>query len=762
MGTFGNTFSLIQGVGQRLLNLIPLKPDALVWLDGTILNSSGTYYFVDKSGNHRNFLITGYDFNTDWTKGMPYKTAATISAPAGDATLIAADLNNYFYTGGTPNQIPVVSLFQDIDYEHKFFCRHKAQVVDSNGVETYEPRVIEVVVYNTVKTGNDLTLCQSYFTVPVEATSNVIWISKLGNNNNAGTKASPYLTLAKTNVAGSVGKTIYIKTGAYIEDNELGYFRIDYGITFTGIGNINVSATSTTRLIYAVNGNIEFRNMTIDGKDATGIGVSLYLNNTKTTTFNKVRIINCKTDFISGAANVNDARLINCIIPGKIIAVYATQKLSALITLIDTCYFKNLRIDLLVNDCILKNSKLGESDQGWFIYGIGPGLTAYGNSLSYQGLAISLYTPYTTSKIMKIHHNKFIQNILSNIQNVGIYLNGTIDLEIYNNNFTSDVISDNVHGQGFVFAFCTNVNIHDNIFNSASSGGFCHISAQGVGTIIQNNFSHSESLSGYQFVLTGESYLTGLNDNSIIENNTLIGSKLNHPNDNTSTHSLMINSGINIRTRYNKISYTCIGIVIKTGQTLAYTSEGVYYNLLQDCYKSIVVEGVGGLNVFSNTILISDATYNQGNVYPIMVLAQPDEAGDHHCENILLKNNIISVRNNLARAIYFDQWAADHGCIVQNSVINGGAGLLTIVSTNWDNLATAQAAGKLLGCVISDPLLDANLIPTTPIIIGENEGSDYEDGLDISTNWGNNETLPVIVTKKQPTEGLWQVGAYIK
>jgi hypothetical protein len=46
----------------------------------------------------------------------------------GDAVLIAADINNFLYdAGGTPNAIPVVSLFQDIDYEHKIFCKHEAQ-----------------------------------------------------------------------------------------------------------------------------------------------------------------------------------------------------------------------------------------------------------------------------------------------------------------------------------------------------------------------------------------------------------------------------------------------------------------------------------------------------------------------------------------------------------------------------------------------------------------------------------------------------------
>jgi len=163
--------------------MIPFSSDALFYLDGTILNSSGTYYFVDRTANARNFLITGYDFATNWTKGFPYKSAATISAPAADAALIAADINNFLYdAGGTPNQIPVVSLFQDIDYEHKLFCKHLTSTVDVNHVETFEGRVKYIVLYANVKTGTSLATCQSYYSVPTEITTSVKWVSKAGND----------------------------------------------------------------------------------------------------------------------------------------------------------------------------------------------------------------------------------------------------------------------------------------------------------------------------------------------------------------------------------------------------------------------------------------------------------------------------------------------------------------------------------------------------------------------------------------------------
>ena len=156
---------------------IPFKTDLLFWLNGIVIDVGGTKYFKDASTNARNFLITTYDFDSTWDKGYPWKSAATISAPTGDAILIAADKNNFLYdSGGTPNQIPVTSLFQDIDYEHRFFNRHAPQVLDSNGVEIYEPRVLDIVLYANVKSGADLTTCQSYYGVPVEVTTGVKWV----------------------------------------------------------------------------------------------------------------------------------------------------------------------------------------------------------------------------------------------------------------------------------------------------------------------------------------------------------------------------------------------------------------------------------------------------------------------------------------------------------------------------------------------------------------------------------------------------------
>ena len=123
MRRLGLGYGLSRGTKSVNYRIPPFKSDALFILNGIIITIGGNKYFKDKTNNGRNFLITGYDFDSTWTIGMPYKSAATISAPAADATLIAADINSFLYTAGTPNQIPVVSLFQDIAniYQQHYF-----------------------------------------------------------------------------------------------------------------------------------------------------------------------------------------------------------------------------------------------------------------------------------------------------------------------------------------------------------------------------------------------------------------------------------------------------------------------------------------------------------------------------------------------------------------------------------------------------------------------------------------------------------------
>lgn len=239
--SLGVSLSIGSSMGGRG---IPTKADAFVWLDGTISGNN----FVDRISG-RLFPITNKDFPTGWVKGFPYKSAATFSAPVGDVALIAADVNGFFYTAGVPNQIPVISCFQDVDYAHRLFFRHISQSIDIDTmVETYEPRVAEMVLYNTAATGVDLTARNNYFNVPTKLTSGIREVGA----------GKPYPSSITDAITASLSTdTIYVYSGTYTMTAAIiKPFKIQC------IGNVNITISSP---ISSVNNN----NYSIKGASIT-------------------------------------------------------------------------------------------------------------------------------------------------------------------------------------------------------------------------------------------------------------------------------------------------------------------------------------------------------------------------------------------------------------------------------------------------------------------------------------------------------------
>lgn len=281
---------------------------SLFFLDGSIKTVGENKYFTDKSINGRDFLITGYDFNNDWTVGFPYKSAATISAPAGDAALIAADINNFLYdAGGTPNQISVVSLFQDIDYEHKIFCLHSPQTFRDNGTELFEPRVLSIYMATDVLAGADLTTAQTYFGVPTENTTTMVWLAADGNDTTGnGSKATPYRTLDK--IKATTATVAYLRTGDYTPAAQVTFANTDLEIIGTGRTTIGCAAVA---IPYIVNKNLTFTHCDIDGTAAT----SNTFYPSKDLIFDKCRLTKTAgTSFTTPAATATVLTLSNCVI----------------------------------------------------------------------------------------------------------------------------------------------------------------------------------------------------------------------------------------------------------------------------------------------------------------------------------------------------------------------------------------------------------------------------------------------------------------
>lgn len=761
-----NRLSLGIGANRGGVN-IPYLQDALFWLDGTILNDSGTYYFVDKTANARNFLITGYDFDSTWTKGFPYKSAATISAPVADAVLIAGDINNFLYdAGGTPNQIPVVSLFQDIDYEHKLYTRHVAQSLDSNGVEIIEPYVKDIVLYDTVKALGGVVQCEAYYDVPTEVTTNVKWVAKTGNDSTGnGSKAAPWLTFVKANASATAGDTVYVKTGVYEENSAFlaGSFYGNKSMTYIGTGGTVMQSTGANYVCYLASGDYTFKNIVIDAEDGKNTCVNLYNVGNKAVNWERCSFTRANATIYNGQS-VETVTYKYCLFLGK--SASATQTFATWASSIDSCYLVNCIIQIS-RDSSVTNNKFYANNKAYCYRVANTALIFTGNKSTYSGECITELSAFISAKNVNIKYNTFTQGDSAITRCSAVYLAGTVTLDISNNIFTSAVGDYTATNHFFIGLEDTPTpNIYNNIFISVSEKAFTHVGILVGGTVtlgackIHDNYSKSAALTGSHMTIGYEGTSINKTDNSEFYNNRIIGYKAVNPSAvGVTVHGVLLNCGINMKIYNNYISDTDLGMVVKAGDQDTYTANGVYYNLFEDCTTSIYVRGIVGLNIVNNTIRHSDTVYGDAFANGVFADENTAKAGDQFSESIIVKNNIFDIHTAATGIlVHFDAHAALTS-VAENNDVYGGKYKVSVDGTgNYTTLTLAQAAGWLADSVDTDPTL-TNLIPATPIT-GTDLGSEYDDGLDVSTVWGNGSLIPHVVTKQQPA--AWQMGAYIQ
>lgn len=763
------------GLGMGLHNsgsrngTIPNKSDALFWLDGTILDVTGTKYFVDKISG-KNFLITGYDFDTTWTKGFPYKSAATISAPAGDATLIAADINSYLYTAGTPNQIPVISLFQDVDYEHKLFCRHSDQRVDGNGVETYEPRVLDVVLYDNVKATADLTKCQSYFRVPVEATTNVMWMDPVnGLDTNTGTKALPFKTFGYPNFYATNGFTVYIKSGLSTVDAST---VINRSITYKGIGFNKFIGTGGSSYIAQITGNPKFEGITFDG---TGLISSAFGINTGSSAF----IIN-KCKFINAAVGRRDINI--------------TGTASGF-TLSNSIISHNNALDciLILNSGHVFSGNYFTGNMRSSIKGIKDGQILYnkfhncndtsGNIITASGasplnikfntfnqIGVGKYCIYmdsitTQSAAINIERNRFYQTI--DFSAVVCYpgsTNANAVLTIANNNFYQAKAAS-VNTLITVYGH-SKVKINNNLIDCNNEGILIYSNGSVMdGVEVKNNYIKNLRTEGHLLTIGGDSDTNGFKiTGAIVENNTIIGKRISS-DDEVSQHGILLGYLVNITCRYNYINGSGLGLIVKGDNNVA---EGglVYSNVIINCNAGLYLKGCKNYNFSNNTILSDKATKYFKGIFIVKNLTYITKSN-------VLKNNIVIVNanNSLAYNFYINDSDSLSNTIDNNLYYNYNISKLfnnqTVEKTfaEWNALGYDANSHVINATQLNSLFSDiGNNILTIPsnsyaVGIGEDLGATYDDGLDASTSRGSDTQLPVVVTKQQGAS--WDIGAYI-
>ena len=750
--------------------------DLLVHLDGSITTVGADKYFVDVK-NGKNFLITGYDFPTGWVCGFPLKSAATISAPADDATLIAEDINSFLYTAGVANQIPVVSLFQDVDYEHKIFSREVAQTVDANGVELTEAYITDFTIYDTVKSGADLTACQTYYSIPTEEAA-YFWVNWVSGSDTPGvglgTKVAPYKTIERLSNLKSSG-TAYIKSSPDAGGTGGNAFIfLDDVLNYKAIGLVKKPMTPVTYALRAgIAGAVMVENFVLVPVNTLSVSPIWGVNGINTT-IKKLWINATGANFLQASIR----NVLNCVINGT----YSGALI--LLTGVDDGIIKfyNNHINATATYGLLEVSSTNNGKREFYnnringvfsniLFGIAANIDYYkfyGNEIN---LTSATYLINSGSNIgyLEIIQNKF--TLKSTYTQDAIYLvAGTAALTKINNNLFNAVSVFTKYIVNTINEYCE---VKNNLFNyfSGDSTGVTGAeialqrSSGNTATFdlieVSGNKILSNRATNYNIEIGNEGTSTSDNKNtsSIIQKNYIRGANYYAYATGVSVHATFIGFQSNGKVLYNFINGGGYAVIIK-GST-GTIGGNVRGNVIIDSDKAIYSKGAQQIIINNNTIIMTERV-----TQPEFGIALLVNTGGDIPNGCVVKNNIIiSLSSNTFNAI--NVGAEGTNDIDYNIYYCPNGTLQFIVAGVAKTFAQWQALGHdTHSIVLTDAqyngLLNADYsLKAGSIAIGAGVALDaaYDDGLDASTAWGNDTTLPVIVTKQQAA--AWDCGAYV-
>jgi len=717
---------------------IPFLSDALLYLNGTITEDSGTYYLVDQSGNSRDFKITGYDWadRAVNNQGFPYKTAATISAPIGDAILIAADINNFLYdSGGTPNKIPVVSFFQDIDYENKLFNKHSNQVLDViTGVETSEPFVSEIVLYDTVKTSAELTECQTYYVVPTEDV-NYKWVTESGTGTGTGTKVDPYRYLSEI---GS-GEAAYVQSGIYKEPT---FLTLNKAAEAVGIGFCTLQSTSTSYVIQSTADShlYELHNLVIDGEGDT-LAIIYNADTTSNKKYNKCLFKDASTYGFWLGSNV-DIEIKNSVILKRI------QLLDGL--MLDACYYSaGFQLtgsgsgsgDLLIKHSIIK-------DRIIINYAIND-ISIFDN-IFIEDSASTMIDIYTPSNSCVVHYNTTTKS------GGGRSISTQMDISIHHNTINS---LNNTAGFATIDIDNTSdCDIYNNIITGEGANNFAEISVDTSNSIsntvnIYNNAINHKSLAGYGIRVGKDTITTtDLCSPNIYGNKILSGTYFDSgaPPSTSGTHGIFIGGLESAVIKWNYVNGGSPGIAIKGDGNQDGTAIKIYYNICKDNYANYFILGVDNIKLYNCASIQEKEINRHFNFGDVSIVTTGG----------ILKN-CIATGDSISTALLVIGVGSESGfeSNYNNYYIPNNESCIVTDIANSDTIAKWQALGYDTNTIISNPDVNDYGLPISPIFGGEALGNDYRTRLNETTDWGSDSELPTIVTRLQGKN--WDMGAYI-
>lgn len=746
--------SMLMGRGRSLHKLTPPnKTEQIVLLHGDVFEDSGTYYLRDSSGNGKHFIITGYDWYDDSViknTVIPFRTAARISAPAGDAELIAADVNNFLYdSGGTPRQIPPQLFFQNIDFAGKIFCKHVDFNV-INDVAPFDDREIvlepagikSITIYSAAQTSTDLDACNTFFEVLEIPESNFCFVSATGNNTTGdGSYENPYLTLTKANAILTTGGSCFIFGGLYEHSS---------------------TQSTLTKLLHVVGiGFSHYRTSLYNVYNRSNSSFSgIYFETTSQFNYNIL--------YDTVACN---AIWDKCLFIGGVRNFYQNSNLTETFTSTNS-YFKILgatgrNIELTCSDYSVSWNYIDGSANAFLHVRNTTPNTINLNYNKFDNLGIVSYLPT---------YNFTTFNFKNNIGQIGSFFASdgnpiTGDVYYQGNNLTQT--GGNLftyYGNGvrnFSYNRLTQINSVVNLIDirgenldikikgntlikgSAATGSLVQLLPKASGAsstfIIENNYFYVDDNGVDGTIIIGNSSVATVKNKLSGEYryNTFIYSPYASVGG---SHRLQVYGQSDIKIHHNYHNGRGLNFVFK-GDSDDFTNASIYANISVN--GTIVLKGVNNSKVYNNTIYSGRITILLNPGYPTT-------------QNNIIKNNIVigtALESPFSIENVYIQTIDNNRIYAPNGIVNA-YGSISDDFTEW------QARGFDINGEYGDvSFVDEDSVngcyPVSTIPGGADLGVDFDDALDYTNNFLLTLRNDLKVVKQAISErSTWNLGAY--
>lgn len=703
------------------------------YIDGTL--SSTANEFIDKSGNGYNLDIINRDFNTN---GFPYKSIAFVAQKAANFGKIPNPNYFWFTAGGTPNQIPVNLLFQNIDYGYQIFCKHQSALYNGTGEQYQEPKVMEIVTYTTALSGNNLTLANTYFGVPTEPVANTIWVNaSTGSDANAGTKLLPVATFTKANSL--AGTDIYLQTGAYNTNST--YILLTKNVKGLGYSTVlNQNAASYGLLINAV--------VTVSGIYMTHSSADNYFcfnSGTNSATIDKCYSTGTKL-FNLANAGTGFFTITNSIVNTSASANQAFQ-IAIQNFSVSNCYINDQSTDRVFSQTsttgsLVTNIKYNKivSPTGTIVYYT----TKNHDNINIVNNAFNTGASTLMMQTSALSHPLYFCYNTGNIGYISV-LTGTGSIVCRKNTLTNN------NANPFLITSDRNVTFCQNNISVAGAGQFLQVTtASVITTVIDSN----------RFVSTGNGGEIILGTGSDLNNGITGEYKYNYMEStnlsSTNQHGIQAFNSTNFEMAYNFTKNVQFPFIFK-GASHDFTGSSMHHNVYLNGY--IILKGSENAKVYNNTC------YNDGvwDIPCIDVLINVTGTAN----NNIIKNNIFqSAAYTSTTALIVVEQSTITTTINYNDWYSGGVGMPIgkVVGTTY-NWSGWQGLGYEANGINTNPNFTSvtnSLWPVTPLTATDNSlGSPYNVGLDILSNYYlTSSNIPKVIAKTQ--SGTWQNGAYIQ